>query len=373
MRTTATFSPPAARSTAKTVPRAGASRRASGRGRYAVMPAVSSRMPSPVRAEPNQTGCSSPAAVWRASSRRTSPAGGTFPSTSPASTASSCSASTSAACSRTSRRSSGRGTDSAAAVPACRTAFIGTGNGASFRRMSASSASGLAPARSILLTKRRVGSRRFRSERISTRVCAWTPSTADSTSTAPSSTASARSTSAMKSGWPGVSTRLTWRSPTPNAATAERMVMPRSRSSSPESVCVFPASTLPSDATVPWSNSSRSVRLVLPASTWARMPRFRVSGTEVLGSQEGGVRQLDNSEVTPHLVLPAPVALPNRFRPEPRRMPRGTDDTRTRAAGHGNNGPGAPGPRRAADPLSRSAGRGRRARPRSAAAPSARP
>ena len=92
-----------------------------------------------------------------------------------------------------------------------------------------------------------------RSERIRTRVWAWTPSTADSTSTAPSRTARARSTSAMKSGWPGVSMRLTWRSPTAKAATAERMVIPRSRSRSPLSVRVVPASTLPSVATAPCS------------------------------------------------------------------------------------------------------------------------
>ena len=47
------------------------------------------------------------------------------------------------------------------------------------------------------------------SARISRRVCGCTPSTAEITSTAPSSTLSTRSTSAMKSGWPGVSIRLT--------------------------------------------------------------------------------------------------------------------------------------------------------------------
>ena len=47
------------------------------------------------------------------------------------------------------------------------------------------------------------------SARISRRVCACTPSTAEITSTAPSSTLNTRSTSAMKSGWPGVSIRLT--------------------------------------------------------------------------------------------------------------------------------------------------------------------
>ncbi len=49
-----------------------------------------------------------------------------------------------------------------------------------------------------------------------------TPSTADTTSTAPSSTFRTRSTSAMKSGWPGVSMRLTARSPMAKEATADR-------------------------------------------------------------------------------------------------------------------------------------------------------
>ncbi len=62
---------------------------------------------------------------------------------------------------------------------------------------------------------------------MSTRVCAWTPSTADTTSTAPSSTLNTRSTSAMKSGWPGVSMRLTATPFTTNETTADRMVIPR--------------------------------------------------------------------------------------------------------------------------------------------------
>ena len=84
------------------------------------------------------------------------------------------------------------------------------------------------------------------SARIRMRVCGCTPSTAESTSTAPSSTLSTRSTSAMKSGWPGVSIRLTCTSFSANDATADLIVMPRCRSSASESVCVVPASTLPS-------------------------------------------------------------------------------------------------------------------------------
>ncbi len=87
--------------------------------------------------------------------------------------------------------------------------------------------------------------------RMSTRVCACTPSTAETTSTAPSSTASARSTSAMKSGWPGVSIRLTVTSSIANETTAALIVMPRRRSSARESVCVFPSSTLPGSSTMP--------------------------------------------------------------------------------------------------------------------------
>ena len=82
-----------------------------------------------------------------------------------------------------------------------------------------------------------------------TRVWAWTPSTAETTSTAPSSTASARSTSATKSEWPGVSIRFTFTGPRGDGrvrvATAVRMVMPRRRSIESESVVVSPWSTRP--------------------------------------------------------------------------------------------------------------------------------
>ena len=89
------------------------------------------------------------------------------------------------------------------------------------------------------------------SARIRMRVCACTPSTAEITSTAPSSTLSTRSTSAMKSGWPGVSIRLTVTSPTTNETTADLMVMPRARSSARLSVWVSPPSTLPTWSMTP--------------------------------------------------------------------------------------------------------------------------
>ena len=61
-----------------------------------------------------------------------------------------------------------------------------------------------------------------------------------------------------------------------NDATADLIVMPRWRSSASESVWVLPSSTLPISSMTPAANSSRSVRLVLPASTCARIPRFSV-------------------------------------------------------------------------------------------------
>ena len=148
--------------------------------------------------------------------------------------------------------------------------------GVSFSAMAASVRPVSAPPRSILFTKISVGMPSRSRVRISTRVCACTPSTAETTSTAPSSTLSTRSTSAMKSGWPGVSIRLTVTSPTTNETTADLIVMPRWRSSASESVWVLPSSTLPISSMTPAVNSSRSVRLVLPASTCARIPKLSV-------------------------------------------------------------------------------------------------
>jgi len=128
---------------------------------------------------------------------------------------------------------------------------MGTVAAVSRRVMPARTRTGSAPPRSTLFTNSSVGTRNRCSARISTRVCGCTPSTADSTSTAPSSTLSTRSTSAMKSGWPGVSMRFTVTSSIGNDTTADRMVMPRCRSSSSESVCVVPASTLPTSSMTP--------------------------------------------------------------------------------------------------------------------------
>src|SRR5262249_2933944 len=63
------------------------------------------------------------------------------------------------------------------------------------------------------------------------------------------------------------------------------------RSMSIESVRVVPASTLPGSAMAPASNSSRSVRLVLPASTCARIPRLSVRKGQLLQESDRDCRQ----------------------------------------------------------------------------------
>ena len=166
------------------------------------------------------------------------------------------------------------GTAAASLVPCPTAVAIGTTSGVSRAATPASVRSRSAPRRSSLLTKTSVGIRSRRSVRIRTAVCGWTPSTAETTSTAPSSTPSTRSTSAMKSGWPGVSMRLTVVPPSVKETTADLIVMPRCFSSARESVSVLPRSTLPIVSITPAEYSSRSVRLVLPASMCARMPRL---------------------------------------------------------------------------------------------------
>src|SRR5258708_15542864 len=77
--------------------------------------------------------------------------------------------------------------------------------------------------------------------------------------------------------------------------------MPRRRSMSIESVRVVPASTLPSSLMAPASNSRRSVRLVLPASTCARIPRLSVCKGQLL--QESG-RDCQRCSRRPHRSYP---------------------------------------------------------------------
>ena len=69
-----------------------------------------------------------------------------------------------------------------------------------------------APTRSILLTKQIRGTLYLLAWRQTVSVCGSTPATASNTATAPSRTRSDRSTSTVKSTWPGVSMMLIWQS-----------------------------------------------------------------------------------------------------------------------------------------------------------------
>ena len=66
-----------------------------------------------------------------------------------------------------------------------------------------------APIRSILLMKAMRGTRYLSAWRQTVSDCGSTPATASKTATAPSRTRSERSTSTVKSTWPGVSMMLT--------------------------------------------------------------------------------------------------------------------------------------------------------------------
>ena len=73
----------------------------------------------------------------------------------------------------------------------------------------------------------------------------WTPATASKTATAPSSTRSERSTSAVKSTWPGVSMMLIRWSFQKQVVAAEVIVIPRSCSCSIQSIVAVPSWTSP--------------------------------------------------------------------------------------------------------------------------------
>ena len=73
----------------------------------------------------------------------------------------------------------------------------------------------------------------------------WTPATASKTATAPSRTRSERSTSAVKSTWPGVSMMLIRWSFQKQVVAAEVIVIPRSCSCSIQSIVAVPSWTSP--------------------------------------------------------------------------------------------------------------------------------
>ncbi len=152
-----------------------------------------------------------------------------------------------------------------------------SGAGCSRSRIEATARSRSAPARSSLLTKAILGTPCRSACRQTDSLCGSTPATASNTATAPSSTRSERSTSSEKSTWPGVSIRLIrWPSQVQLTAAA-KMVIPRSRSCGSKSVTVVPSWTSPRLWVLPVRYRIRSVTVVFPASTWARMPRLRTA------------------------------------------------------------------------------------------------
>ncbi len=112
-----------------------------------------------------------------------------------------------------------------------------------------------APLRSILLTKPIRGTLYLLAWRHTVSLCGSTPPTAQNSATAPSSTRRLRSTSTVKSTWPGVSIRLIlYVSPRYTQAVvvaALVMVIPRSCSCSIQSIVAAPSCTSPILWTIP--------------------------------------------------------------------------------------------------------------------------
>ncbi|CNH45674.1 Uncharacterised protein [Mycobacterium tuberculosis] len=98
---------------------------------------------------------------------------------------------------------------------------------------------------SILLTKQMRGTSYLSACRQTCSDCGSTPSLPSKTATAPSSTRRLRSTSTVKSTWPGVSMMLIWLSFQKQVVAAEVMVMPRSCSCSIQSIVAAPSCTSP--------------------------------------------------------------------------------------------------------------------------------
>ena len=102
-----------------------------------------------------------------------------------------------------------------------------------------------APILSILLTNTMRGTPYLSAWRHTVSVCGSTPWLPSSTHTAPSSTRKRRSTSMVKSTWPGVSMMLRRLSCQKVVVAAEVIVMPRSCSCSIQSMVAAPSCTSP--------------------------------------------------------------------------------------------------------------------------------
>ena len=134
-----------------------------------------------------------------------------------------------------------------------------------------------------MVTNTKVGTPARSSSRQSVSVWACTPSVPLMTSTAQSSTRSVRSASAEKSTCPGVSSRVTLRPPNAVCACLAKIVMPLARSRLWVSRKLSLWSTRPGFFSFPERTSIASQRVVLPASTWARMPITVLSACLISG------------------------------------------------------------------------------------------
>src|SRR5580700_2872340 len=132
-----------------------------------------------------------------------------------------------------------------------------------------------ASGRSTLLMTRITGSPRARVLRSTNLVCGSGPSLASTSSRTPSTMDRPRSTSPPKSAWPGVSTMLMVSPPWCTAVFLARIVMPFSRSRSPESSTR--SATLALARNAPDCHSIASTSVVLPWSTCATMATLRRS------------------------------------------------------------------------------------------------
>ncbi len=177
---------------------------------------------------------------------------------------------------RTSKAVNSQRSTMATISPSSKTGYCTGMPGAPSRsRKLATAARKLAPGRSHLFTNAMAGTRWRVIWRQTVSDWACTPTTASSTKIAPSSTRMQRSTSTVKSTWPGVSIRFSsWPSQGRRVA-AEVMVMPRSRSSVIQSMTLVPSSTAPTRCSIPACTNMRSETVVLPASMWAAMPKLR--------------------------------------------------------------------------------------------------
>src|SRR6476619_351045 len=148
-----------------------------------------------------------------------------------------------------------------------------------------------ASARSTLFTTSTTGRSALSALRSTNRVWGSGPSDASTSSTMPSTMDRPRSTSPPKSAWPGVSMMLMTIGPSVAAAPVyriavffARIVMPFSRSRSPESIAR--SSTCWCSPNAPDCQSILSTRVVLPWSTWATMATLRMAARVFMGMRD---------------------------------------------------------------------------------------